>query len=564
MAELIRKIEAEDIPKVKTILSKIFADETYTDIMRLGGMTNHSYKVTRKNSQEYVVRIPGEGTEELINRLDERKSTELACKLGIDSELLYFGDDGTKVMRFISELPNLDTNLRIRLEQTPKNAGTYMMFAVSTDSNYTTSEDIAYIIIRPKTSTDEEPVELSFREEMQSRSLSYEEAQNFKFGGDLYVNGELTEVDNLQTLYVGTTVGGDIISQSEPVKEPGVYTESVFMLGGNYLVTPIVREFTINRIDTKLLMDDLTVTYDGAQHSVEVTYEDGKAISGNISVLYSGTGYLSSRAPVNAGEYTVLATYAGDDLHKPATASAKLTIEKREAVVKVSCKESLNYGEINDNNLSNAKLNYTVSGTVNNDRIGIITPVLNTGDNFPNAGEYTATARVIQTNSNYTVTVDEATLTILPKHVIVTIDSAEKLEGDKDPEFTYKLTDMLGRRLGVKLDVKLAREEGEKAGTYRIYVDTLNDTNYTLDEASVDGVLTIKTKPYMIGDANSDGVVDVLDAAVIQKYSVGKATLTANQLYVADVNNDNNVDILDAAQIQKYSVGKITEFNKKS
>ena len=68
----------------------------------------------------------------------------------------------------------------------------------------------------------------------------------------------------------------------------------------------------------------------------------------------------------------------------------------------------------------------------------------------------------------------------------------------------------------------------------------------------------------MIGDANSDGVVDVLDAAVIQKYSVGKATLTADQLYVADVNNDNNVDVLDAAQIQKYSVGKITEFNKKS
>lgn len=103
MAELIRKIEAEDIPKVKAVLSKVFADETYTDILRLGGMTNHSYKVTRKDGQKYVVRIPGEGTEELINRLDERKSTELACKLGIDSELLYFGDDGTKVMRFICE-----------------------------------------------------------------------------------------------------------------------------------------------------------------------------------------------------------------------------------------------------------------------------------------------------------------------------------------------------------------------------------------------------------------------------------------------------------------------------
>ena len=103
MAELIRKIEADDIPKVKAVLLKVFANDEYTDFLRLGGMTNHSYKVTRKDGLEYVVRIPGEGTEELINRLDERKSTELACKLGIDSELLYFGDDGTKVMRFICE-----------------------------------------------------------------------------------------------------------------------------------------------------------------------------------------------------------------------------------------------------------------------------------------------------------------------------------------------------------------------------------------------------------------------------------------------------------------------------
>lgn len=64
-------------------------------------MTNRSYKVTLKSGEELLVRIPGEGTEEMINRLDERKSTQLACDLKIDSELLYFGDDGTKVMKFI-------------------------------------------------------------------------------------------------------------------------------------------------------------------------------------------------------------------------------------------------------------------------------------------------------------------------------------------------------------------------------------------------------------------------------------------------------------------------------
>lgn len=103
MVELIRKIEELDLLKISQILDNLFSDHTYSNVERLGGMTNRSYKVTRKNGEEYLIRIPGEGTEKLINREDEHKSTELACKLGIDSPLLYFGDDGIKVMKFISE-----------------------------------------------------------------------------------------------------------------------------------------------------------------------------------------------------------------------------------------------------------------------------------------------------------------------------------------------------------------------------------------------------------------------------------------------------------------------------
>ncbi len=102
MAELIRKIEEVDIPKLRDLLMIVFKDDSWTNIQRLGGMTNHSYKITRNDGLEYLARIPGEGTEEMINRSDERKSTELACRLGIDADLLYFGDDGRKVMKFIS------------------------------------------------------------------------------------------------------------------------------------------------------------------------------------------------------------------------------------------------------------------------------------------------------------------------------------------------------------------------------------------------------------------------------------------------------------------------------
>ena len=101
MAELVREIIEEDIPELKKMLKEVFGDDGYKDIERLGGMTNHSYHITRNDGKEYLVRIPGEGTEEMINRLDERKSTELACDLGIDAKLLYFTDDGRKIMEFI-------------------------------------------------------------------------------------------------------------------------------------------------------------------------------------------------------------------------------------------------------------------------------------------------------------------------------------------------------------------------------------------------------------------------------------------------------------------------------
>ncbi len=96
-----REILSEDIPKIKELLLKVLGNDGYESLGRMGGLTNHTYKVTYESGDEYVVRIPGEGTEELINRKDEIVSTKLACDLGVDAELLHFGEDGSKVTRYI-------------------------------------------------------------------------------------------------------------------------------------------------------------------------------------------------------------------------------------------------------------------------------------------------------------------------------------------------------------------------------------------------------------------------------------------------------------------------------
>ena len=96
-----KEIIIDDIPIVKELMLKVLGTDKYADLSRMGGLTNHTYKVTLENGKEYVVRIPGEGTEEVIVRSDEQISTKLACDLGIDAKMLYFGEDGSKVTEYI-------------------------------------------------------------------------------------------------------------------------------------------------------------------------------------------------------------------------------------------------------------------------------------------------------------------------------------------------------------------------------------------------------------------------------------------------------------------------------
>lgn len=61
--------------------------------------------------------------------------------------------------------------------------------------------------------------------------------------------------------------------------------------------------------------------------------------------------------------------------------------------------------------------------------------------------------------------------------------------------------------------------------------------------------------PYMIGDVNLDGHVDVVDATEISKYIVSISTLSDVQRELADYNHDGEINVVDATEIQKLVVG---------
>lgn len=74
----------------------------------LGGLTNRNFKVTVRG-REYAARIPGRGTEQYINRLDEKINSEITSRLGINPEVVYFDEhSGLKIVRFIENAETLN------------------------------------------------------------------------------------------------------------------------------------------------------------------------------------------------------------------------------------------------------------------------------------------------------------------------------------------------------------------------------------------------------------------------------------------------------------------------
>ena len=70
-------------------------------IERLGGLTNRSYRVL-SDARDVAVRLPGDGTEGLVNRADERIINQIASDIEVDSLLYWFdAETGEKVTQWI-------------------------------------------------------------------------------------------------------------------------------------------------------------------------------------------------------------------------------------------------------------------------------------------------------------------------------------------------------------------------------------------------------------------------------------------------------------------------------
>lgn len=113
-------------------------------------------------------------------------------------------------------------------------------------------------------------------------------------------------------------------------------------------------------------------------------------------------------------------------------------------------------------------------------------------------------------------------------------------------------------------NIKISINSNERLYVCRITEDGNINLVDVIDSRYVDGKIEFSPKHLgkfvlysdLTGDVNDNGVVNIVDATLIQKYTTKVMTFNQIELQVADYNNDGKVNVKDCTAIQKSLVVK--------
>lgn len=78
-------------------------------LLPMDGMTNRNYKIT-VGAADYVVRIPGEGTEDYVDRKADEQAARITSEVGVNAPLVHYDSAaGIQITRFIDGCRTLRT-----------------------------------------------------------------------------------------------------------------------------------------------------------------------------------------------------------------------------------------------------------------------------------------------------------------------------------------------------------------------------------------------------------------------------------------------------------------------
>jgi len=193
------------------------------------------------------------------------------------------------------------------------------------------------------------------------------------------------------------------------------------------------QSFNIAKFTPTVNVTSGTFTYDGSAHPASGSVIGaGGANLGAPSFTYNG----SSTAPVGAGSYVVVGSFAGDNNYNPASNTATITINKANASVTPNA-ASKTYGTADPAFMG------TLVGFLATDNVAA-SYSRNPGE-LVAGSPYTISATLNPAGvlGNYNITYSTANFSIMPAAASVTPAAASKTYGTADPAFTGSLIGFL-------------------------------------------------------------------------------------------------------------------------
>ena len=172
---------------------------------------------------------------ELRQLLNTSEVIDVLEKIGVDTGALG------QVIKVINKLPSIADNLRISIGA-PNHAGIYSVTAVTDNKNYNTGVGAGALVLKA------DKAKLVWNQSI-GKKISAAEAAGADFGAHLEIGGAaVADQSSVSVLYSGFTSKWKVYSSTTtPPTEPGRYTMTVVVLGGNYLASPINRSFQITK-----------------------------------------------------------------------------------------------------------------------------------------------------------------------------------------------------------------------------------------------------------------------------------------------------------------------------
>ena len=276
-------------------------------------------------------------------------------------------------------------------------------------------------------------------------------------------------------------------------------------LAGTTIITTLIKGQLITRIETgKYNLDghiwDRVVLADGrqgyvAQDYIQIPSSDEEETAGEIIKVICNSGLKVRKEP---GTDQIVSAYLGNG----------------ETLTRVEKNVSNANGYVWDKVVTNNGIEgYIARGDSNEQYVEVVTK--------PEVVPPTTEEPTVPTDKNNDFKIDDTTLITEPKTTVE--DIKEKY---------------------TEVEIKVNKADGtivESGDVGTGYVVTIGENTYTIVK---------------LGDANGDGIVDIIDMALIKRHINGKEKLTDTYLRAGNLSDDTQeIDIIDMALIKRHIVG---------